>query len=277
MNNSRVIDGFLRVCGIIVLIVGVVVTLFPMLWSVLLSFKTNEEILRIPPTFLPDKATLEGYRLVLTKTPIARWFANSVLVSAAVVCSVGLTSAIAGYVFAKFDFKCKGPLFLLVLSTMMVPFQVTMIPLYLICTSLGMLGRLSALIVPSLVSAFGIFLCRQYIEEVPNETIESGRLEGAGEFLIFFRLILPTITPAIAALSIFTFIGKWNDYMWPLIVINSEKRMTMPLALSFFNSARVQNLNAMMSANVVVIVPIIIVFLIFQKSFIEGLTIQGLK
>lgn len=233
--------------------------------------------MRAPPTFFPEVIVTSGYVKVFTDAPIFNWFMNSAFVSAVVVMAVVFTSTLGGYIFAKFNFRFKNFLFLLILSTMMVPFQVTMIPTYLICNFLGLINSLWVLIIPSLVSAFGIFLCRQFAASLPNETIEAGRIEGASEYHIFSRLILPSIKPAIAALGIFTFIGKWNDYLWPLIAINDETRMTLPLALNFFNSRQVANMNVMMSASVVIIVPIIIVFLIFQKQFIEGLTLSGLK
>lgn len=164
-----------------------------------------------------------------------------------------------------------------ILATMMVPFQVTMIPTYLISNKLHILDTLAALVIPYMVSGFGIFLCRQFAENVPDEIMEAGRIEGAGEWRIFFRLIIPMIKPAISALCIFTFMGRWNDYLWPLIALTSENKMTLPLALNFFNSSLLTDYNSSMSAGVLVMLPIIIVYFIFQKQFVESITLTGIK
>ena len=268
---------FLKILAVIVLAVGTALTLFPFFWAVMLSLKSNPEILSKTPSFFPKQVTFSGYKLVFLQTPIYRWFLNSAIVSISVVAAVLFTSSLAGYIFAKFEFKGKNAVFILLLATMMVPFQVTMIPVFIISSWLGMINTLYVLIVPSVVSAFGIFLCRQFIEDVPTAMMEAGRIEGVSEFAIYWNLILPQIKPGLAALGIFTFIGKWNDYMWPLVAINEFSKMTVPLALNTFNTQRFANLNAILSASVVVITPIIIVFLFFQRQFIEGVTLSGMK
>jgi ABC-type glycerol-3-phosphate transport system permease component len=233
--------------------------------------------MKVPATIIPEKWIISGYVTVLTESPFFRWFFNSLIVSVAVTAIVDFTSALGGYIFAKFNFKLKNVLFIIILSTMMVPFQVTMIPTYLICGKLGILNSLFSLIIPSMVSGFGIFLSKQFIENVPNELIEAGRIEGAGEFCIFSKIIVPTIKPTIAALTIFTFMGKWNDYVWPLIAINNQEKMTVPLALDFFNTSRIMDYNSTISAGILVMLPVIVVYLIFQRQFIEGLTLTGMK
>lgn len=270
-------DKILKVLSYVLLAVGIVVVIFPFLWAILMSFKDNAEILSIPPTFLPENVYTDGYKKVLTETPIMYWFLNSLIVAVVTVTGTCFTSALGGYIFAKYDFRFKKVLFVMVLATMMVPFQVIMIPIYIICAKLHLIDTLWALILPGLVSGFGIFLCRQFIEEIPNELIEAARMEGASEFKVFLRIILPNIKPTVSALAIFTFVAKWNDYQWPLIAISDEKKMTLPLALKFFESSQISDLNATMSASVVIIIPIVIIFLIFQKQFIEGMTISGMK
>jgi ABC-type glycerol-3-phosphate transport system permease component len=233
--------------------------------------------MQIPGTFLPNKWIISGYITVLTESPFFVWFLNSVVVSVSVTLIVAFTSALGGYIFAKFNFRGKNIIFMLMLSTMMVPFQVTMIPTYLISSYLGILNSLLALIIPSMVTAFGIFLCKQFVENVPNELLEAGRIEGAGELRIFYSIVMPSIKSALAALSIFTFMGKWNDYLWPLIAINDEIKMTVPLALNFFNSSKIMDYNVSMSAGILVMLPVIIIYLVFQRQFIEGLTLTGMK
>lgn len=260
-----------------ILVIAVLMVLFPFVWALMLSLKTNQEITGALVTFFPKGLNLEGYRTVFTETPLGVWFVNSIFVTSVVVAITSLTSALAGYIFAKFVFKFKNAIFILILATMMVPFQVKMIPTYLICVKLNLINTLWALILPSVVSAFGIFLCRQHAENIPTELMDAGRIEGAGEFRLFFSLILPLLKPSIAALATFTFIGTWNNYLWPLIVIDDINKMTLPIALNFFSSNRFTDYNAIMSASVIVLIPVIVVFLIFQKNFIDGMTISGMK
>lgn len=267
----------LKILNVVFLSLGVFLVIFPFVWALLLSFKENSEIMQIPASLFPEKWIISGYITVLTESPFFVWFLNSVVVSVTITAVVDITSSLGGYIFAKFKFRGKNLLFIIILSTMMVPFQVTMIPTYIISSNLRILNSLFALIIPSMVTGFGIFLCKQFIENVPNEIIESGRIEGASEMRIFTNLIMPSIGPAIAALSIFTFMGKWNDYLWPLIAINDQIKMTVPLALNFFNQSRIMDYNVMMSAGILVMLPVIIVYLIFQRKFIEGITLTGMK
>lgn len=270
-------DKILKILSYILLGVGTVIVLFPFVWALLLSLKNNAEILSVPPTFLPKDIYTGGYEKVFNETPIGTWFMNSLIVAIVTVAGTCFTSALAGFIFAKYEFRFKKVLFMLTLCTMMVPFQVIMIPLYLICAKLNIINTLYALILPGLVSGFGIFLCRQFIEEIPDELLEAARIEGAGEFQVFYKIIVPNIKPTLSALAIFTFVAKWNDYQWPLIALSDMDKMTLPLALKFFESSQISDLNATMSASVVIIIPVVIIFLIFQKQFIEGMTISGIK
>lgn len=267
----------MKILRTIFISIGAFLVIFPFLWSLLLSFKDNSEITQIPATFFPKQWIISGYITVLTESPFFMWFLNSIIVSVSVTALVAFSSALGGYVFAKFNFRGKNILFVVILATMMVPFQVTMIPTYIICSTLGILNSLLALIIPSMVTGFGIFLCKQFIENVPNELIEAGRIEGAGELRIFNNIIIPSIKPAIAALAIFTFMGKWNDYLWPLIAINDQIKMTVPLALNFFNASKIMDYNVEMSAGMLVMLPVIVIYLIFQRQFIEGITLTGMK
>ena len=261
----------------LVLSLGAIVMLTPLLQMITTSFKTSGEALRVPPTLLPDHPTLDAYRTVLTQAPFALWFRNSVVVAVSVTALILFTSSLAGYVFAKFRFPGRDLLFTLLLGTLMVPFPVVLIPIYLIVNNLHLLNTLFALIVPSTVSAFGIFLMRQFIAAIPDDLIDAARLDGASEFGIYWRLIRPQLGPAMGALGIFTFLASWNDYLWPLIAINDQDKMTLPLALAFFNSSHATRYDLVMAAAVLIVLPVIAAFLFFQRQFINALVMSGIK
>jgi ABC-type glycerol-3-phosphate transport system permease component len=241
------------------------------------SFKTSGEALRVPPTLLADRPSLDAYRTVLTQAPFGLWFRNSVIVAVSVTALILFTSSLAGYIFAKFQFPGRNLLFTLLLGTLMVPFPVVLIPIYLIVNNLHMLNTLFALIVPSMVSAFGIFLMRQFIAAIPDDLIDAARLDGASEFGIYWQLIRPQLGPAMGALGIFTFLASWNDYLWPLIAINDQDKMTLPLALAFFNSSHATRYDLVMAAAVLIVLPVIAAFLFFQRQFINALVLSGIK
>jgi len=259
------------------LLIGSLLMFVPYLWMILTSFKSNSEILTASNHLLPQEPTLSGYKKVLGEVPFFRWFLNSLSTSAIVTIGAMFTSALAGYIFAKFRFRGKRFLFVVILATMMVPFQIVMVPTYIIISKLNLVNDLSAIVIPYLVSAFGVFLAKQFIEAIPNELIEAARMDGASEFRTFWSLVLPQIKPALSALAIFSFMAAWNNYLWPLIILNEESKMTVPLALVFFNGQNVVNYNVVMSAAVLIMIPVVIIFLIFQKQFIKGLTMTGFK
>ena len=241
------------------------------------AFKTSAEILRVPPTFIPRDPSFSSFRTVINDAPFFWWFGNSLVVSTSITALVLLTSSLAGYIFAKFEFPGRDLIFIMLLMTMMVPFPVLLIPSYLVVNKLGLINSLWALIVPGVASAFGIFLMRQFIAGIPNDLIEAARLDGASEWAIFARIIVPLARPSMAALGIFTFLGAWNDYLWPLIVINDLKKSTLPLALTFFNSQHAQRYDLVMAAASMAVIPVIIVFIIFQRQIVNALVIAGMK
>ncbi|MBE9914085.1 carbohydrate ABC transporter permease [Paenibacillus donghaensis] len=261
----------------IALAVTACIMLVPYLWMVLSSFKGNMDIISGSSGFWPKHPSLDGYRTVLQDAPFGTWLLNSAGTSAIITAATLFTSALAGYVFAKHQFRGKRIWFLLILATMMIPFQVIMIPTYLITAKLGLVNNLSAIILPNLVSSYGVFLAKQFIEEIPNDLLEAARIDGAGELRLMVRIIAPLILPMLSALGIFTFMNAWNNYLWPLIVLNDTEKMTVPLALVYFNGTHVVNYNVVMSAAVLITIPVIIVFLIFQKQFVKGLTMTGMK
>lgn len=261
----------------LLLIAGAVLMVAPLLWMALASFKTLPEILRVPPTLLPESLHLDNYRTVLGDTAFVRYFLNSVLVAGITVASVLLTSSMAGYAFAKFEFPGRRVLFVLVLATLMIPFQVRVIPLYVLASDLGLLDSYAGLVLPGLVDAFGIFLMRQYLQSIPSELIDAARVDGASELTIFVRIVLPLAKPALAALAIFSLVASWESFLWPLLVISSPDKYTLPLGLAQFSGRFVTRVDLQMAASALTILPMLIVFLIMQRRFIEGMATAGMK
>jgi multiple sugar transport system permease protein len=264
-----VIIAFLAVLSAIIM--------YPMVWMFLTSFKSNAEIRTYRTKVLPVEWTLEGYRSAFERAPVAGWFANSMFVTICVTAAVILTSTLIGYVFAKYEFRGKKLLFVLLLATMMVPPQVTMIPRYLMIQKMHLFNTRWALIVPGLVSAFSIYLARQFIGDIPDSLCEAAKIDGAGPIRIYWHVILPNIKPAIGSIGIFTAMMHWNDYLNPLLMLNDMEKMTLPLGLVIFDSQRTSDLSATMAAASMIMIPMIVIFLVFQKQFIKGMTMSGIK
>ena len=262
-----------------ILSLGCFLTLVPFLWMLGTSFKSSTEIIRLPPTLIPEKPTLQAYRTIVTdpRVPLARFYFNSTFVTTMVVGMVLFTSSLAGFIFAKYRFFGMNLLFTLILATMMIPFQVTMIPAYLILTKLHLTDSLWGLIVPSATSAFGIFLMKQFIEGIPTELLDAARIDGASELGIYTRIILPQMGPALATLGIFQFMGTWNDYLWPLIVITTTEKRTLPIMLTWYNSQHGARQDLSMAASVMVILPITVVYFLFQRWIVQGVALTGFK
>lgn len=262
-----------------ILIAGCLLTLVPFLWMLSTAFKSATEIIRMPPTLIPEHPTLQSFRTIFTdpRVPLGSFYLNSVIVSVTVVLMVLFTSSLAGFVFAKYQFFGKNMLFTLILATMMIPFQVTMIPAYLIIVRLRLVDSLWGLIVPSATSAFGIYLVKQFTESIPSELIDAARIDGASEFGIYSRIILPQLGPALATLGIFQFMGTWNDYLWPLIVITTTERRTLPVMLTWYSTQHGSRQDLTMAASVLVILPIVIVYFLFQRWIVQGITLTGFK
>lgn len=251
--------------------------ILPFFWMLSNSLKSTKELLVDPKHLIPVNFTISGYIKVLTKSPFFYWFRNSLFITVTNTVVILLSSTIVGFVFSKFEFKFKKVLFMLVLATMMVPTHTTMIPGFLLINALGLYNTAGALIVPSFVNAFGIFLSKQACDDIPNELIEAARMEGASNWSIYLKIVLPLLKPTVGALTIFTFLNYWNDYLNPLIMINDIKKMTLPLALSYFSSQHTADLSATMAASALIMIPVIIVFLMFQKQFIKGIATTGMK
>jgi multiple sugar transport system permease protein len=262
----------------VLLVLGALVMLFPLAWMLVSSLKSNRELmLSVPPTFFPAVVTLANYAKVIGGTPFLRWTANSAWIASSTTAAVVFTSALVGYIYAKFTFPLKRASFLVVLATMMIPFEVMMIPEFLVVQALGLMNTLAGLIVPSLVSAFGIFMCRQFCESLPGDLVDAGRIDGSSELGIFLRIVVPEIGPAMSALTIFTFMAAWNNYVWPLIVINDVLKMPVSLAISWFNGIHQVHPSYVIAASVLILLPVVAVYLVFQRRFMEGLALTGLK
>lgn len=261
----------------LMLFVGATIMIGPFLWMSLSAVKRPIEIIHVPPTLLPEHPTLENFREVLKIIPFARYYMNSILVSVVVTLGALFFNSLGGYIFAKFKFVGRDMLFLIILATLMIPYQLCMIPLYLIMSRTGLIDTYEALIIPGLVSPFGIFLMRQFIGTIPNSLLDSARIDGCSEFGIFIKIILPSIKPALAALGIFIFLWTWNDYLWPLIVINSMHMRTLPIGLATLKTQHIYKYGLILAATTMTVGPIIGVFLFFQQWFIKGITLTGIK
>ena len=262
-----------------VLILGLVATVLPFFYIIVSSLKTDAELRQTPPDFFSREPSLKHYTTILTdeKIPIERNVMNSVIVSLARVVITLFTSSYAGYIFAKYHFKGKNLAFGVILLQIMIPFQVIMIPNYLLVVKFGLIDSLWALIVPSMVDAFGIFLMKQFIESLPAELMDAARIDGASEFGIYSRIILPQMGPPLASLGIFTFMFTWNDYLWPLIVLTTPENRTIPLLLVWFQTQHTSNQGLVLAASILTLLPIFFVYIFVQRWIVDQATQSAFK
>jgi multiple sugar transport system permease protein len=262
-----------------VLLVGLSVTLLPFIWMVLSSFKTGTEMIRVPPTFFPEKPVLDNYRTIFTdkSLPLGRFYFNSAFVAVFNLCTTLFMSSLLGYVFAKYQFRGKRLLFGYFLLTMMIPSQVTMIPSYLILVRLHLVNTLWGLVVPAFLDAFGIFMMRQFIETLPNELIDAARIDGASEWQIYLRVVLPQLGAPLATLGTLTFMANWNAYLWPLVVITDINRRTLPIILVWYRGMHLARPQMVLTATILVILPILLVYMFFQRWIVRGIATTGFK
>ena len=257
---------------------GLVLLVGPFIWMVLGSIKTTGELRQVPPTWLPQNPTLSNYTDLLDRLNFARFFLNSTIVAAAVTVGNVIFCSMLGYALAKLQFPGKRILFAVVLGTLMVPAIVTFMPLFVLVANLNLVNTHAGLILPFLVGAFGVFLMRQFIGGIPDELLDAARVDGAGEHYIFWRIVMPLCGPAIATLSILTFLGSWNSFLWPLVVANTEDMYTLPVAIALFATGQQEtNVALLMAGSVVVIVPVLIVFILLQRYFTQGIAMTGIK
>lgn len=263
------------VVGIILTIGGLLVAV-PFIWMILSSFKPESEVMQLTPTLFPEQWTLENFRNLFVNMNFGLYLKNTIIV---VLWSfVGLfLNAMAGYAFAKFEFKGRNKLFFMVLATMMIPGQVTMIPVYLILNQMQLTNTMAGIVLPGLVGAFGIFLFRQFMTTIPDELLEAARLDGASELRVFWQIVLPMTKPILAVQGILTFIAGWNSFLWPLIIANDESLYTLSVGLQLLKGQYGGNFALQMAGSTFMVVPIVIIFIIFQKHIIDGYTISGMK
>jgi multiple sugar transport system permease protein len=262
----------------VLLAIGLIILVGPFIWMILGSFKTTGELRQVPPTWWPENATLANYEELFGRQNFVRFFLNSTVVSFAVTAGNVVFCSMLGYALAKLSFPGKRVLFLIVLGTLMVPGVVTFMPLFVIVANMGLVNTHAGLILPFLAGAFGVFLMRQFISGIPDELLDAARVDGAGEHYIFWRIVMPLCGPAIATLTILTFLATWNNFLWPLVVATSQDMFTLPVAVAFLATGHVEtNVALLMAGSVVVIVPVLVVFLLLQRYFTQGIAMTGIK
>ncbi|MFI0419620.1 carbohydrate ABC transporter permease [Spongiactinospora sp. 9N601] len=249
-----------------------IVTVLPFVWLLLSSVMTQTELNRFPPAFWPQAIDLDGYRSVMERSDFPRWFLNSLIVSASIVLAQLVLCSMAGYAFARIRFIGSRLTLVLVIATSLIPFQLTVIPTFLIFSKVGLTDTLGALIVPQLSSAVGIYLMTSFFRSFPGELEEAARIDGCSRLGVLFRVVLPVARPALAALGIITFITAWNDLFWPLVAINSEANYTLQVGLTTFQGLHRANWPAIMAGAVMVTLPVLVVFLVGQRRFVQALT-----
>lgn len=260
-----------------ILIVLGFITIFPFIWMFFSSFKHNPEIVSVEQNILPREWTFDNYVLIQERFDFMRFFFNSLFIAVAQTTLVMYMSAMCGYVLSKYKFKLRKKIFGFVLGSMMVPWTVTIIPRYFIFDAVGLLDSYWALILPVIMSGFGIFLMKQSIGSIPTEVIEAARADGAGEFFIFHKIILPMSKNALSSLAIFQFLWSWEDFLWPYLVINSTDKQLLPVGLRMFDGQYGTNYGGLFAATTISILPVIIVYIIFQRRFIKGVAASAVK
>ncbi|HET6455042.1 MAG TPA: carbohydrate ABC transporter permease [Armatimonadota bacterium] len=262
------------------MLLGAMMGLAPIAWMVSTSLKHESAVMSAIPHWLPNPATMSNFTELFTQAedfPVIRWLFNSLFVSTSVTFLVLFVASTAAYAFARLEFKGRDSLFMVVVATMIIPAQITLIPVFLIVQKLGWFNSYFGLIVPGLAGGFGVFLLRQFFLQIPVELEEAAYMDGAGPIAIYWRIILPLVKPALAALAIFTFIGSWNDFAWPLIITNDIAMRTLPIGIMIFQGRYTQEFGLTMAAAAICTIPIIIAFLIFQKRITEGIAMTGIK
>jgi len=276
--RTRPRDRAARIILYAILSAGLLVVVGPFVWMALASVKPESEIRRVPPTWLPETWTLDNFRELFTRLDFPLYFMNSALVAVLITAGNLLFCSLLGYALAKLDFPGRKALFLVVLGMLMVPGMVTFVPQFVLVSNLGLANSYAGLVLPFLAGPFGVFLMRQFLKSIPDELIEAARVDGAGEWRIFWRVVLPLCRPALATLGILTFLSSWNNFLWPLVVATTEDRYTLPVALALYSIGQNRtDFGLLLAGAVVVVLPVLIVFLVLQRHFLRGIATTGLK
>ncbi len=263
-----------------VVALGAFLTLAPFVWMILSSFKNSTEIFSYPPTLLPDAWRASNYAKLFAERPFGTWYLNSILVAGISTTAVLFFSSLAGFAFAKYEFKGRTVMFGLLIGSTMIPFQLILIPLFIEVSRMKMIDTYAGLIIPFMAPALGIFLMKQYMSAIPNELLDAARMDGAAEFTVFWRIVMPLLRPALGTLGIITFLGSWNSFVWPLVMLRSEVMMTLPIGLRALTEnvpGKGRDYGMIMAAATLVSVPVIIVFIALQRQFISGLLSGSVK
>ena len=267
--------GIVAVNGLLVGLAAM--SLFPLLWMVSVSFMPAGATSTLPPPLLPATPTLDNYRELFERVGMGRYLLNSILVATAVTLGSVMFNVMAGYAFAKLDFTGRERIFRALIGALVIPGQVAMMPLFLELKALGLVNSYAGVVIPALASIFGIYLVRQYARSIPDELIEAARIDGASELVVFIRIIVPLLRPIIVTLAVFSFLASWNDFMWPLIVLTDEGHYTLPVALASLSREHVQDNELMMAGSVVTVLPVLALFVVLQRHYIEGLLAGSIK
>ncbi|MFC9111913.1 MULTISPECIES: carbohydrate ABC transporter permease [Streptomyces] len=260
---------------------GLLVTAAPFLWMALSAFKTRRDLTASPPVWLPSEWTLSNFTALLDQLDMPRYFLNSLVVAVLVTLCNLLFCSMLGYALAKLEFTGRSKVFGVVLAALMVPGNLLILPLYVLMTKFGLIDTYAGLVLPFAAGAFGVFLMRQFMQSIPDELLEAARIDGAGEWYIFWRIVMPLVKPALATLTIFTFLGSWNNFVWPLIATNDPDKYTLPVALATFANDPNRTVGGgngmLMAGSLLVVLPVLLVFVVLQRHFTQGIATAGLK
>lgn len=264
---------------VLLLALGVIAVLAvaPLLWMLSLSLMPTGEANAFPPRLLPTRVTFEHYRTLFTRMDMWRYVANSAFLASTVTLISVLLNGMAGYAFAKLRFRGRDGLYRALAGALVIPGQVTMLPLFLMVKQLGLVNTWAGAMIPWLASIFGIFLVRQYAFSIPEDLIDAARVDGASEWRIFRSIVVPVIRPILLTLAVFTFMGAWNDFLWPLIVLSNDQRYTLPVALANLSLEHVQDTELMMAGAVLTVLPVLVLFLAMQRYYMDGITAGSVK
>lgn len=259
------------------LLVAAATMLVPFLWMLSTSLKTNQYVLSMPPVFFPKTITIESYQRLLELFPFGRMMFNSFVVAVLVTIGQVISGSMAAYVFARLEFRGRNAIFLIYLATLMIPSQVTIVPLFILMRYLGWINTYQAIISPMVFTAFGTFLLRQSFLSIPKDLEEAAFIDGATHWTVFWKIIMPVSKPALATLAVFAFMQAWNAYLWPLFVINDENIMTLPIGLSLLHGRYLTEWNLVMAGAVTTVIPMLIIYLVAQEYFVKGVVTSGIK
>lgn len=266
-----------RVLPLVVLVPVAIVALFPLYWMIATALTPPSGAIRVPPTLFPPDATTANFNTLFAQAPVLRWAINSFIIATAIMVGHIIFDAMAGYAFAKLRFAGKRLLFVLIVGSLMIPVHVTLIPRFVLVSELGLVNNPLGVVLPSVADVFGIFLMRQFIQTLPSELEEAARVDGASEWQVFWRIVMPLSKPAVATVAIFSFVGAWNAFLWPLIVLSKRELLTLPVGVATLQQEFSTNVGLLMAGATVGAVPMIVLFLLFQRYFLEGVRVGGLK